>query len=202
MHPARSQIVRARTEAAHKAKRTDRATYETARRETTQFVIAVVANTWDQELRDSDSIYTEVSLKDLFSHIQAGCKGRHALDLLALHNEMQRYHLKVEGIPEYINMLEDAQRQAVRAGQTIVDETLLLFSSTAMLTSEIFPRTNDNWEELVERDKTWEQWKAAYKKAHAQARVKSQASDGTAKFVAANAASRKDRPNPTLDNQL
>ena len=39
-------FVRARTEAAHKAKRADRATYETARQETTQFVLAVVAKTW------------------------------------------------------------------------------------------------------------------------------------------------------------
>ena len=35
----------ARTEAAHKAKRTDRAMYETAQRETAQFVLAVVNNT-------------------------------------------------------------------------------------------------------------------------------------------------------------
>ena len=60
---------------------------------------------------------------------------------------MQRYHLKVEGIPEYINILEDAQRQAGRAGRTIADETLLIFASTAILTSEQFPRANDDWEE-------------------------------------------------------
>ena len=34
-----------RSKAAHKAKRADRATYERARRETTQFVLAVVADT-------------------------------------------------------------------------------------------------------------------------------------------------------------
>ena len=87
--------------------------------------------------------------------MQAGCTGRHALDLLTLHNEMQRYHLEVEGIPEYINILEDAKRQAGRAGRTITDETLLLFASTAMLTSERFPRSNDDWEDRAERDKTW-----------------------------------------------
>ena len=38
-------VVRARTEAAHKAKRTDYATYKTVRRETTKFVVAVVADT-------------------------------------------------------------------------------------------------------------------------------------------------------------
>ena len=58
---------------------------------------------------------------------------------------MQRYHLEVEGIPKYINMLEDAQRQAGRAGRAISDETLLLFDSTEMLTSERFPRANDAW---------------------------------------------------------
>ena len=57
---------------------------------------------------------------------------------------MQRYQLKVKGIPEYINMLEDATGKASRAGQTIADETLLLFASTVMLTSERFQRANDD----------------------------------------------------------
>ena len=41
-------VVRARTEAVHKEKRSDRTTYKTARRETAQFVLAVVADTWFQ----------------------------------------------------------------------------------------------------------------------------------------------------------
>ena len=82
-------------------------------------MLAIFADTWVRELRDPETIYTEVDPRDLLTHLQAGCTGRHALDLLALHNEMQRYHLKVEGIPEYINMLEDAQRQAGRAGHAI-----------------------------------------------------------------------------------
>ena len=122
-------VVRARLEAAHKARRADRATYDTARRETTQFVLAVVADTWVREIRDPETIYTEVDPRDLLAHLQAGCTGRHALDLLVLHNEMQRYHLEVEAIPKYINMLEDAQRQTGRAGRAISDETLLLFGS-------------------------------------------------------------------------
>ena len=56
------------------------------------------------------------SPKDIFSHLQEGCTGRHSLDLLLLHNEMQCYHLEVKGIPKYINMLEDAQSQAGRVG--------------------------------------------------------------------------------------
>ena len=100
------------TEAAHKSNRADRATYETARRETAQFILAIVDDTWVRELRDTETLYTEVAPKALLSHLQAGCTGRHALDLLALHNEMQRYHLEAEGISEYINMLEYAQKRA------------------------------------------------------------------------------------------
>ena len=135
-------VVRMRTEASHKSKRANRGTYNTARRETVQFILAVVEDMWVQELRDLETFYTDVAPKALLAHRQAGCTGPHALDFLALHNEMQRYHLEVEGIPEYINMLEDAQKQAGRSGPTISDETLLLFASTAILTTEKYPQTN------------------------------------------------------------
>ena len=61
-------------------------------------MLAVVADTWVQELRDPDTIYTKVDPQYFFAHLQAGCTGRHALDLSALQNEMQRYHFEVEGV--------------------------------------------------------------------------------------------------------
>ena len=136
--------MRARTEATHKAKRTDRATYNTARQETAQFVLAVIADLWVRNLRYTETIYTDVPPKDLLSHLQAGCMSRHALDLLVLHNEIQRYHLEVKGITKYINILEDAQNQAGRAGQTIAKKTLLLFVTTAMLTTKRFPSAKED----------------------------------------------------------
>ena len=71
-----------------------------------------------------------------------------------------------------------------------------------MLTSERFTRANDNWEDRVERNKTWSQWKTAYKRAHAKARVKSQANNGSVKFGAANSAARQETADPPLENQL
>ena len=76
-------------------------------------MLAVIADTWGRELRDPEIIYTKIDPRDLLAHLQAGCTGRHALDLLALHNEMQRYHMEVKGIPEYIIMLKDAQRRSL-----------------------------------------------------------------------------------------
>ena len=95
-------VVWARQESAHKARHADRSNFVTARREMTQFMLAVVADTWVRELRDPDKIYTEVDPQDLFALLQAGCTGRHALDLLGKHKDMQRYHIEVEGIPHEI----------------------------------------------------------------------------------------------------
>ena len=85
---------------------------------------------------------------------------------------MQRYHIKVEGIPEYVNMLEDAQKQAERAGRPIANETILLFASTAMLTTERYPQANNDWEDRSEAYKARANCKTAYQGAHTKARVK------------------------------
>ena len=69
-----------------------------------------------------------------------------------------------------------------------------------MLTSERFPRANDDWEDRAELDKTWAAWKLAYKQAHAKARVKAQAHEGSTKFGAANSVARPEDPLP-LDTQ-
>ena len=97
-------------------------------------------------------------------------------------------------------MLKDAQRQVGRARRTITNESLLLFATTAMLTTEIFPRANYYWEECAERDKTWLQWKLAYKKSHAKARIKAQANKGTIKFGAANSTAHQETA-PTVENR-
>ena len=63
---------------------------------------------------------------------------------------MQRYHIKVDGIPEYINMIEDAQKQAGRSGQTIAEKNLLLFAIPSMLTTERYPQANNYWEDIAQ----------------------------------------------------
>ena len=94
------------------------------RQETAQFILSVVKYTWVRELRNTDTLYTNVEPKALLAHLQAGCMGRHALDLMVLHNEMQRYHPEVEETPKYINMIKDAKNQAGIPGSTISNETL------------------------------------------------------------------------------
>ena len=103
-------VVRAHTEAEHKVKRANRGTYKTAQCNNAQFILAVIEDVWVQELSDPETFYTDVAPKALLYHLQVGCTSRHNHNLLPLHNEIQCYHLKAERIPEYINMLEDAQK--------------------------------------------------------------------------------------------
>ena len=70
-----------------------------------------------------------------------------------------------------------------------------------MLTSERFPRANDDWEDQAECNKTWATWKHAYKQAHAKVRVKAQIHEGSTKFRAANSAACLEAHLP-LDNQI
>ena len=70
-----------------------------------------------------------------------------------------------------------------------------------MLTTEIFLRANEDWEDRAESDKTWTNWKEAYKKAHAKARIKAQANEGTVKFGAANSASHQEITQNVENNQ-
>ena len=65
---------------------------------------------------------------------------------------MQTYHEDMEGIPTYINNLEDAQKQSNRAGHPITDPTLLLFVTNAMLRTDSFLRANEIWEGLPGAD--------------------------------------------------
>ena len=117
--------------------------FAAADRETIKSILTVVEDTWVRQLRDPDLFYTAVKPRDLLNHLQAMCVGLHATDILNLQNEMQTHHEYMEGIPEYINKLEDSQKQSTLAGNPITDTTIILFASNAMLRTNRFPWENE-----------------------------------------------------------
>ena len=72
----------------------------------------MVEDTWVREMKDPKTFYTDIAPRDFLDHLQAQCTGRHAIEILALQDKMRNYHLEYEGIPKYINALEDAQRRS------------------------------------------------------------------------------------------
>ena len=187
-----SNVVRARAENLHKARLADYANYVAAERNTRDFILRVVEDTWVRELRDANTFYTRVLAFALLDHLQTTCGGLHALDILALLNRMQGFHKEEPGIPEYLNLLEDAQKTSVRASQygttdPIQDGTLLSIATNAMLSTAQFPRANDEWEDLPRTEQTWAKWKAHYREAAKKEKVKLRVAEG-ADFGAAHQA--------------
>ena len=93
------------------------------------------------ELKDEETLFTQVTPRQLLDHLQSICGGLYAINVLALQNEMQEYHTDSEGILEYINALEAAQKKSKRGtgNNQITDETLLIIATNTMLKKSAHP---------------------------------------------------------------
>ena len=79
--------------------------------------------------------------------------------MISLRTNMHQYYVQSDGIPQYINMLEDAQKKAKRAGMPIADIELFMMASASVLAAQHFPRKVDDWEGLPSGSPTWPAWK-------------------------------------------
>ena len=190
---------RAQIEATHKAKVKDWETIDCARREVRAFIIANVEDTWIREHHDPVTMYSYVSPRTLLNHLWASCTGLHSLDVLALRDSMRTMHKDSEGIPEYINALEDAQRRSRRAGDAnaFSNTYLVMVATSAMLSTQQFETTNEKWEDLLPEEKTWALWKKMYKSAESKAKVRHIATGGKDQFGAAHRAQERPPPAPS-----
>ena len=140
----------------------------------------------------------------MLTHLQSMCGGLHALDVLALQEKMHDAHKDSEGIPEYINTLEDGRDKANCAGAPISNNMLFIIATKAMLTTEQYPRANETWEDLEMDEKTWGAWKKLYRVAVKKATIKATAASGRDQFGAAHAAteSQSEDMNPHMGSAM
>jgi len=141
-------VVRVRAEAAHKARLDDYASFEAAERGAAKFLREIVDEVWYNDLKDADTFYTKVTALEIISFLDANSGGLHAIDMISLRTNMHQYYVQADGIPQYIVMLEDAQKKAKRAGMPIADVELVMMASAAVLAAQHFPREVDDWEGL------------------------------------------------------
>jgi hypothetical protein len=81
-----------------------------------------VEDTWIHDLRDPKTFYSNVTALALLNHLRDRSGGLHALDIVSLSTiQMNQYYEGTPIIPEYIQLLEDAQRKAARAGLPVTD---------------------------------------------------------------------------------
>ena len=136
-------------------------------------VLHAVDETWVLEQKEKETLFTQVTPRQLMDHLQSICGGLCAIDVLALQNEMQEYHTDSEGILKYINTLEAARKKSKRetGNNPITDATLLLITKNAMLKTGVHPQTTYKWEDINASAQTWDAWKMAYKTADTKEQV-------------------------------
>jgi hypothetical protein len=98
--------------------------------------------------------------------------------MISLCTNMHGYYAQTDGIPQYINMLEDAQKKAKRAGMPIAYVELVMMASAAVLAAQHFPREVDDWEGLPSPARTWLAWKTAFQLVHLKRQCQILASGG------------------------
>ena len=159
-------VVRVRAEAAHKARLDDYASFEAAERGAAKFLREIVDEVWYNDLKDADTFYTKVTALKIISFLDANSGGLHAINMISLRTNMHQYYVQADGIPQYIIMLEGAQKKAKRAGMPIADVKLVMMALAAVLAAQHFPRKVDDWEGITTPACTWLAWKMAFCFAH------------------------------------
>ncbi len=137
-------VIRVCAEAAHNARLNNYASYEVAERGAAKFLRETVDKVWFNDLKDADTFYTKVTALEIISFLDANSGGLHAMDMISLQTNMHQYYVQSDGIPQYINMLEDAQKKAKRAGMPIADIELVMMALAAVLAAQHFPRKVDD----------------------------------------------------------
>ena len=121
---------------------------------------------WYTDLKDADTFYTKVTALDIIAFLDANSGGLHTIDMNSLRMNMHAYYVQVDGIPQYINMLEDAQKKAKWAGMPIADAKLVMMASVAVLAVQHFPHKVNDWEGLPSTSCMWTAWKQSFCLTH------------------------------------
>ncbi len=85
--------------------------------------------------------------------------GLQAINMITLHTNMHGYYAQADGIPQYIIMLEEAQKKAKQVGMPIADIELVMMALVAVLGVQHFPRKVNNWEGLPANSHSLAAWK-------------------------------------------
>ena len=70
----------------------------------------MVDKIWYNDLKDADRFYTKVMVIDIMALLDASRGGSHAVKMITLRTNMMQYYMQAEGIPQFIVMMEDAQK--------------------------------------------------------------------------------------------
>ena len=110
--------------------------------------------------RDPTFLYLGVLCSLLLGMLRASATESQATDRIRLLNKMQIYFKKASGLPQYINMLVDLQKRALRINRNdpITDATILGLAVADVMKSGQHPRLEEDYSHTAPANKTWAEW--------------------------------------------
>ncbi len=159
-------VVRVRVDTAHVSRLDNYASYKVAKRGVAKFLHDIVDEIRYNDLKDADTFYPKVKALNSMALLNANSGGLHAINMITLRTNMMQYYVQADGIPQFIVMMEDAQKKATRAGMPIANIKLVMMASAAVLVAQHFPCKVDDWKGLPTKARTWQAWKVAFRLAH------------------------------------
>jgi hypothetical protein len=101
-------VIHVHAEATHKSCLDDYASYKADEQGMSKFLCNVIDEIWYNNLRNANTFYTKVTAIDIMALLNANSGGLHALDVILLRTDMMQCYVQVDGIPQFIIMIEDA----------------------------------------------------------------------------------------------
>ena len=84
----------------------------------------MVDETWYKKLEDPDTLYTKVTAIKLLEHHTYFCTGLHTVNAVDIPQLIKELYKDSDGVPQFINAMEAAQRKSKRAKLVINNKYL------------------------------------------------------------------------------
>ena len=101
--------------------------------------------TWYKDLKDTDTFYTKVTALNLLDHLTEFFAGLHTVDAVDIPQLMKELYKDSEGVPQFINAMEAAQRKSKRAKLVINNEYLHAVALKSLLQSGEYKTETREW---------------------------------------------------------
>ncbi len=87
------------------------------------------------KLNDGTTFFHKVNAQELLEHLEKNSMGLHALDIVALRINMLLLYKNAASMPDFILVMEEAQKKVKEAKLPILDIELAMYAATSVLQS-------------------------------------------------------------------
>ena len=120
------------------------------------FFKAVVDETWIPSLKEETTFYNKAPLHDFFNQLKTGSGGLEATDIVSLLSAMLSWLANDPCVPEYVNLIKDAQKKSICANLPISNMWLAAIATGLLLAAGSSPKQCSDWDSLPPANNMWD----------------------------------------------